>query len=86
MPEKCSCHGLRLVVTVFVLSSQKTMAIFLILLLKQLHSDWFLAVSFVFSANQKPFVFCTRVTSLHSCFKFALVLQKNCTPLSANQN
>ena len=67
MPEKCSCRGLRLVVTVFVLSSQKTMAIFLILLLKQLYSDWFLAVSFVFSANQKPFVICTRVTS------FALV-------------
>ena len=40
-----------------------------ILLLKQLKSDWFLLVSFVFSANQKPFVICTRVTS------FALVLQ-----------
>ena len=23
---------------------------------------------------------------LHSCYKFALVLQKNCTPFSANQN
>ena len=49
---------------------QKTIWPFsLILLLKQLKSDWFLVVSFVFSANQKPFVICTRVTS------FALVLQ-----------
>ena len=39
------------------------------MLLKQLKSDWFLVVSFVFSANQKPFIICTRVTS------FALVLQ-----------
>ena len=34
----------------------------------------------MFSANQKPFVICSRVTS------FALVLQKSCTPFSANQN
>ena len=34
---------------------QKTMAIFL-------NFDWFLVVSFVFSANQKLFVICTRVT------------------------
>ena len=27
-------------------------------------------VSFVFSANQKAFVICTRVTSLHSCYTF----------------
>ena len=47
---------------------QKTIWPFsLILLLKQLKSDWFLVVSFVFSANQKPFVICTRVTEeLHS--------------------
>ena len=37
------------------------------MLLKQLKSDWFLVGFFVFSTNQKPFVFCTRVTSLHSC-------------------
>ena len=43
-----------------------------ILLLKELKSDCFFVVSFVFSANQKPFVICTRVTS------FALVLQ-DCT-------
>ena len=47
---------------------QKTMAIFLNFIVK-LISDWFLVVSFVFSANQKPFVICTRVKS------FALVLQ-----------
>ena len=40
----------------------------------------------MFSANQKPFVICTRVTNLHSCYKFALVLQENCTPFLANQN
>ena len=39
-----------------------------------------MVVSFVFSTNKKPFVICTRVTS------FALVLQKSCTPFSANQN
>ena len=44
------------------------MAIFLNLLLKHLQSDWFFVVSFVFSANQKPFVICTRFTSLHSCY------------------
>ena len=37
-------------------------------------------VSFVFSANQKAFVICTRVTH------FAFVLQKSCTPFSANQH
>ena len=37
--------------------------------------DWFLGVSFVFSANQKAFVICTSVTS------FALVLQV-CTRLT----
>ena len=52
----------------------------LILLLKQRKSDWSTVVSFVFSANQKPFVICARVTS------FALVLQKNCTPFSVVQN
>ena len=37
------------------------------LLLKQLLSDWFLLVPYVFSANQKAFVICTRVTEeLHS--------------------
>ena len=41
-----------------------------ILLLKQVKSDWFLVVSFVFSANHKPFVICPRVTSLHSCYTF----------------
>jgi len=29
-----------------------------------------LLVSFVFLANQKAFVICTRVTSLHSCYTF----------------
>ena len=49
-------------------------------LLKQLWSDWFLVVSFVFSANQKAFVICTRVTS------FALVLQRNRSPFLDYQN
>ena len=39
-------------------------------LLKQLLSDWFLLVPFVFSANQEAFVICTRVTSLHSYYTF----------------
>ena len=58
------------------------MAIFLNFVVKTalMLSDWFLVVSFVFSANQKPFVICTRVTS------FALLLQEISTPFSANQN
>ena len=40
-----------------------------ILLSKQLLADWFSLVPFVFSANQKPSVICTRVTGeLHSFF------------------
>ena len=47
-----------------------------ILLLKQLKSDWFFLVSFVFSANQKPFVICSRVTSLHSCYRRTALLSQ----------
>ena len=55
------------------------MAIFLNFLLKQLESDWFLVVFFyVFSQSET-------ICNLHSCYKFALVLQKDCTPFSANQ-
>ena len=50
-----------------------------IFLLKQLKSDWFLVVSFVFSANQKPLIICARVTS------FALVLQV-CTRVTEDQH
>ena len=58
----------------------KTVAIFLNFVVKTALIGWFLVVSFVFSANHKAFVICTCVTH------FALLLQKSCTPFSANQN
>ena len=42
---------------------------------------WLVLVGFfcVFSQSES-------ICNLHSCYKFALVLQKSCTPFSANQN
>ena len=59
----------------------KTMAIFLIFVVKTALILLVLG-GFVFVFNQSE-----TVCSLHSCYKFALVQQKNCTSLSAaNQN
>ena len=41
-----------------------------------LNFDWLLVVSFVFSANQKLFVFCTCVTSLHLCYRRTVFLSQ----------
>ena len=56
----------------------KTMTIFLNFVVKTalMLSDWLLVVSFVFSANQKPFVICTRVASLHSCYRRTALLSQ----------
>ena len=58
----------------------KTTAIILNFVVKTSQIWLVLVGSFVSSANQKPFVICSRVT------KLTLVLQENYTPLSANQN
>ena len=58
----------------------KTMAIFLNFVVKTA-LIWLVLGGFfcVFSQSET-------ICNLHSCYKFALVLQKNCTPFSANQN
>ena len=58
----------------------KTMAIFLNFVVKTA-PIWLILAGFfwVFSESET-------ICNLHSCYKFAFVLQKNCTPFSANQN
>ena len=58
----------------------KTMAIFLNFVFKTA-LIWLVLGGFfcVFSQSET-------ICNLHSCYNFALVLQKNCTPFSANQN
>ena len=45
-----------------------------------------MVVSFVFSANQKAFVICTRVTSFALVLPVCTRVKEDCIPFSANQN
>ena len=58
----------------------KTMAIFLNFVVKTA-PIWLILAGFFWVLSESE-----TICNLHSCYKFALVLQKNCTPFSANQN